>query len=132
MIRHEESLRREFIDDLLRGDADVSQRVQRSEPFGLDLGQSHRVALAAPGGPYEALDRAATVLERTVVDRFGDREVMVVSKDGKVVVLVPGPSAAPSSRSVEVTKVMQTQLLRLGSENPWRLAARRPYVGAYG
>jgi len=46
MIRHEESLRREFVDDLLRGDASVSRLVERAEPFGLDLGQSHRVALA--------------------------------------------------------------------------------------
>src|SRR4051794_37359027 len=46
-IRHEEALRREFVDDLLRGDADVSQMVQRAEPFGIDLGKSHRVALAA-------------------------------------------------------------------------------------
>jgi sugar diacid utilization regulator len=132
MIRHEESLRREFIDDLLRGDADVSQLVERAEPFGLDLGQSHRVALAAPGGTYGALDRAATVIERTVVDRFGDREVLVASKDGKVVVLVPGSSATRRGRSIEVTEVMQTQLLRLSSGHPWRLAAGRAYVGAYG
>lgn len=49
MIRQEESLRREFIDDLLRGDANVSRLVERAEPFGLDLGRSHRVALAPPG-----------------------------------------------------------------------------------
>ena len=30
MIRHEESLRREFIDDLLRGDADVAGMVERA------------------------------------------------------------------------------------------------------
>ena len=48
MIRQEESARREFIDDLLRGDADVSRLVQRAEPFGLDLGRNHQVLLAAP------------------------------------------------------------------------------------
>ena len=37
MIRQEESARREFVDDLLRGDADVSRLVERAEPFGLDL-----------------------------------------------------------------------------------------------
>lgn len=132
MIRQEESLRREFIDDLLRGDADVSRLVERAEPFGLDLGQSHRVALAAPASTPDEVDRAATVLERTVVERFGDREVLVATKDGKVVVLVPGPSGTSNNRPIDLTKVLQTGLTRLTSGNPWHLAAGRAYVGAYG
>jgi sugar diacid utilization regulator len=131
MIRHEESLRREFIDDLLRGDANVSGLVERAEPFGLDLGQSHRVALAAPSGSRNVVDRAAIVLERAVVDRFGDREVLVATKDGKVVVLVPG-SVGRSGREVDVTKLIQSKLARPTSGHPWRLAAGRAYVGAYG
>src|SRR5215218_3259053 len=75
MIRHEEALRREFVDDLLRGDADVSRMVQRAEPFGIDLGKGHHVALAEADGAGGAIDRAATALERAVVDRFGDRDV---------------------------------------------------------
>src|SRR5687768_10084623 len=67
MIRHEEALRREFVDDLLRGDADVSRMVERAEPFGIDLGKAHHVALAAPCGAGGAIDRAAIVLERAVV-----------------------------------------------------------------
>lgn len=131
MIRHEESLRREFIDDLLRGDASVARLVERAEPFGLDLGQSHRVALAAPGGSGGEVDRAAIVLERAVVERFGDREVLVAAKDGKVVVLVPGSRGRPG-RPIDVTKLIQNSLARLKSGHPWRLAAGRPYVGAYG
>ena len=49
MIRQEESVRREFIDDLLRGDADVARLIQRAQPFGLDLSRSHQVLLAEPG-----------------------------------------------------------------------------------
>ena len=48
MIRHEEAQRAEFVDDLLRGDADVSRLVERAEPFGIDLGKPHLVALVAP------------------------------------------------------------------------------------
>jgi len=131
MIRHEESLRREFVDDLLRGDANVSGLVERAEPFGLDLGQSHRVALAVPGDSRDEVDRAAIVLERVVVERFGDREVLVATKDGKVVVLVPG-SSGQSGRPIDVTELIQSELSRLTSRHPWRLAAGRPYVGAYG
>lgn len=139
MIRHEESLRREFIDDLLRGDADVSRLVERAEPFGLDLGQSHQVALASPGDGQDKLDRAATVvdraatvLERAVVEHFGDREVLVATKDGNVVVLVPGQSRGSRGRPVEVTRVIQAELSRLTSGQPWHCSTGRPYVGAYG
>jgi hypothetical protein len=48
MVRREEALRREVIDDLLRGDARLGELAERAEPFGLDLGRPHQVALAAP------------------------------------------------------------------------------------
>ena len=50
MVRWEETLRREFIEDLLRGDADLGRLVERAEPFGLDMARPHQVALAAPTG----------------------------------------------------------------------------------
>src|SRR5215210_9558637 len=76
MIRQEESARREFIDDLLRGDTDVSRLVERAEPFGLDLGRSHQVSLAAPVRSSASVDKAAVAMERIIVDRFGDRDVL--------------------------------------------------------
>ena len=134
MIRHEEALRREFVDDLLRGDADVSGMVQRAEPFGIDLGKSHHVALAAPRAAGAATDRAATVLERAVVDRFGDRDVLVATKDGRVVVVVPSRAAAPSlpSGSADVGSVIHQELGRLRGGERWRVAAGRAFPGAYG
>jgi hypothetical protein len=47
MVRWEETLRRDFVEDLLRGDADVGRLVERAEPFGLDMARPHQVALAA-------------------------------------------------------------------------------------
>jgi sugar diacid utilization regulator len=138
MIRHEEALRAEFIDDLLRGDADVAGMVERAEPFGVDLGKYHRVALAAPAndGP---IDRAAIVLERAVVDRFGDRDVLVATKDGRVVVVVPvratpAGSAAPPPPPPPppVDAVIDAELRRLPGSARWRVAAGRPFPGAYG
>jgi sugar diacid utilization regulator len=134
MVRQEEALRREFIDDLLRGDADVSWMVERAEPFGLNLGRTHQVALAAPVGSGALLDRAAVVLERVIVDRFGDREVLVATKDGRLVVLVPGdpPATSPPHGAPDVETVMQAELGRLGKRSQWRVAAGRPHLGAYG
>ncbi len=134
MIRQEESLRREVIDDLLRGDADVSRMIQRAEPFGLDFGRAHLVALATPIGENAEVDRAAIVLERVVVDWFGDRDVLVATKDGRVVVLVPGPSAESSSVSAvdDVSRFLQAELARSGKGVRWRVAAGRAFPGAYG
>ncbi len=134
MIRQEESLRREFIDDLLRGDADVSRMVQRAEPFGLDLSRPHHVALAAPDGDVTEVDRAAVLLERLIVDRVGDRDVLVATKEGRLVVLVPGAaSEADAYGGAEgITTLLRAELGRLGKGSKWRVAAGRSFPGVYG
>jgi sugar diacid utilization regulator len=134
MIRREEALRVEFVDDLLRGDADVSRMVERAEPFGIDLGKPHHVALIAPRDGHAAVDRAATVLERAVVDRFGDREVLVTMKDGRVVAVVPGGSAPAFTRTPggDVGTVLHQDLQRLQVAGRWRVAAGRAFPGAFG
>lgn len=133
LIRHEEFLRGEFVDDLLRGDADVAGLVERAEPFGLDLGRPHLVALARPRGNDRELDRAAIILERAIVDRFGDRDVLVATKDGRVVVLVPAPVTPTEPRPAEdVTDLIRIELGRLASGHPWRIVSGRSYPGAYG
>jgi sugar diacid utilization regulator len=131
MIRHEEALRREFVDDLLRGDADIARMVQRAEPFGIDLGKPHHILLAQPRVPDVALDRAATLIERLVVQRFGDREVLVATKDGRIVVLLPGAAGGHSGQPVQVGAVLRRKLERV-SAGPWRVAAGRAFPGAYG
>lgn len=135
MIRHEESVRREFVDDLLRGDANVSRLVERAQPFGLDLSRTHRVLLAElPTASPPGLDRAAGPAERAVVDRFGDREVLVATKDDFLVVVVPGDTtgAGHDAATQDVTGFVRAHLLRHSPQNGWRVATGRPYAGAYG
>ncbi|MEU2349554.1 helix-turn-helix domain-containing protein [Modestobacter sp. NPDC049651] len=137
MIRHEEALRAEFVDDLLRGDGDVSRMVERAEPFGIDLSTPHHVALVAPRDPGAPTDRAAAVLERAVVDRFGDREVLVATKDGRVVVVVPG--AAPAGgraggqpAAADLGPVLHGHVVRSRLPGRWRIAAGRAFPGVWG
>ena len=134
MIRHQESLRREFIDDLLRGDGDVSRMVERAEPFGLDLGQPHQVALAAPSHQLAEADPVANLLEHVIVDEYGDREVLVALKDGQLVVLVPSRSGSTrATTNVKgVGELMSAALARHRTGLPWRVATGRPYPGSYG
>lgn len=134
MIRREESLRREMIDDLLRGDADVARMVERAEPFGLDLGLTHLVVLAASAGPLADAGSATAMLERAVVDRFGDRDVLVATKDDQIVILVPDSAVGDSTRAAgdDVGAFVHATLRRFRTGGPWRVAAGRPYPGAYG
>lgn len=137
LVRREEALRRELVDDLLRGDSDLGTLVERAEPFGLDLARVHQVALATPSQRLPDAETAITALEAVIFDRLGDRDVLVATKDGLLVVLVPadaiqtGP-AAPASAADDLGWLMHRELSRLRRGNPWRIAVGRPHPGLYG
>jgi sugar diacid utilization regulator len=138
MVRREESLRRQLIDDLLRGDAHLGELAERAEPFGLDMGQPHQIALAEPSQRLPSLEAATSALERRILDWLGDRDVLVAAKDGLLVVLAPaagGGSGSASRRrrsARDVGEVMRLELGRLQHGRPWQIAVGRSYPGAYG
>ncbi len=138
MIRREEFARRELIEDLLRGGANLAELVERAEPFGLDLTRAHQVALAQPGRRLSSIEAATTALERVVLDRFGDRDVLVATKEGSVVVIAlaevtgaPATSAGLGATG-DLGKIVHGELNRLRRGSPWRVAVGRPHPGAYG
>lgn len=138
-VRWEETLRRELVDDLLRGDADVGSLVQRAEPFGLDLSRTHRVALAMSRGRLPDDQAATSSLERAILNAFGDRDVLVATKEGALVVLVPAADAeavgkAPPAPSPgrDLGTLMHTELGRLPRSGPWQVTVGRAYPGSYG
>ena len=134
MIRQEESARREFVDDLLRGDTDVARLVERAEPFGLDLGRNHQVLLAAPVESSTRMDRVAVVMERVIVDRFGDRDVLIATKDDLLVMLIPGDLRdVVSGQDVsDPADFVHVRLSRHAKQDRWQVSTGRPYMGAYG
>lgn len=136
MVRWEETLRREFIEDLLRGDADVGRLVERAEPFGLDMARPHQVALAAPTGRLDAAESAIGLLERAVVHRLGDRDVLVATKDGWIVVVAPPdtdlPSPGAGAAPTKLGDFILAELDRSPRGHPWRVTVGRAYPGSYG
>ncbi|MEV6845726.1 helix-turn-helix domain-containing protein [Actinoplanes sp. NPDC051411] len=138
LVRREEALRRELIDDLLRGDSDLGTLVERAEPFGLDLARVHQVALAAPSRRLPDADAAISALEAVIFDRLGDRDVLVATKDGLLVVLAPADAAAAGRQppglnaSNELGRLMHRELSRLPRGRPWRVAVGRAHPGLYG
>lgn len=130
LIRHEESARLGFIDDLLRGDADVASLVQRAEPFGLDLDASHQIVLAAPRPDGLPDQNDQHVLTRAVIARYGDRNVLVTAKGGHLVTLIPvGP---PGYDVDDPARHLHEALCRASRRRTWRVSVGRPYPGAHG
>jgi sugar diacid utilization regulator len=137
LVRREEALRRELIDDLLRGDSNLGGLVERSEPFGLDLARVHQVALAAPSRRLPDTDAAISALEAVIFDRLGDRDVLVATKEGLLVVLAPAHPAtagrvSPTGRNNDLGRLMHRELSRLRHGRPWRVAVGRAHPGLYG
>lgn len=138
LVRREEALRRELIDDLLRGDAHLGELADRAEPFGLDLTRAHQVALARPERRLPVIEAAISSLERVVLDRFGDRDVLVATKDGLVVVIALADED-PRTRTTDrpdtragLGTLIHAELSRLRRGSPWRVAVGRAHPGAYG
>jgi sugar diacid utilization regulator len=138
LVRREENLRHQLVEDLLRGDAHLSELVARAEPFGLDLTRAHQVALAQPGQQLPDVAAATTSLERVVLDRFGDRDVLVATKDGLVVVIaLAEATGAPAAsdglvRTGDLGKIVHGELSRLRAGGPWRVSVGRAHPGVYG
>ncbi|MFI7007783.1 PucR family transcriptional regulator [Streptomyces sp. NPDC050145] len=89
-VRREEAARREFIDDLLHGRSDLGRIAERAERFGLRLSYAHAVAVAQGAYAYDEGDRAPRDVERALSTRFGDRNVLLTTKDGRLVCIAPG------------------------------------------
>ncbi|KUL42809.1 PucR family transcriptional regulator [Streptomyces regalis] len=89
-VRQEEGVRREFIDDLLYGRSDLGRLAERAERFGLLLSRAHAVAVAQGGKPVEDMHPATRQVESAVISRFGERRILLTTKDGRLVCIAPG------------------------------------------
>ncbi|MEU4132239.1 PucR family transcriptional regulator [Streptomyces wuyuanensis] len=92
-VRQEEAARREFIDDLLYGRSDLGRLAERAERFGLLLSRAHAVAVAQGSGPYDDGHRVTRSVEAALVSRFGDRRILLTTKDGRLICIAPGDQA---------------------------------------
>ncbi|MFE3638824.1 PucR family transcriptional regulator [Streptomyces sp. NPDC059168] len=89
-VRQEEAARREFIDDLLYGRSDLGRLAERAERFGLRLSQAHAVAVAEGPVAYEEGAPVARQVEQALLARFGNRNVLLTTKDGRLLCVAPG------------------------------------------
>ncbi|MEU2237092.1 PucR family transcriptional regulator [Streptomyces vietnamensis] len=89
-MRQEEAARREFIDDLLYGRSDLGRLAERAERFGLLLSHTHAVAVAQGPEPYSDGSGVTRTVESSLVARFGNRRILLTTKDGRLICVAPG------------------------------------------
>ncbi|WP_042364899.1 PucR family transcriptional regulator [Streptacidiphilus neutrinimicus] len=104
-LRREEAGRRQFVADLLSSRSDLGRLAEHAERFGLNLACAHVVAVAEGDG-YGLDDPLVRGLERQLLGRFGDQEVLLAVKHGRLVCIVPsGPGEdAVVTAFAELTK----------------------------
>lgn len=89
-VREQEAARREFIDDLLYGRGEPVFLAERAERFGLRFSYVHAVAVAEGPAPYTEGDPVSRRVESAVNGRFGERSILLTTKDGRLICIAPG------------------------------------------
>ncbi|MGN6606837.1 MAG: PucR family transcriptional regulator, partial [Jatrophihabitans sp.] len=130
LVRAQEAARREFIDDLLGGAADVVGLLHRATGFGLDLAGPHAVAVISADRPFDDGEPLLTRLERAILGRKGDAQALLATKDGRLVVVFPAPDrAAVEQVSAELRAGLESARPAVGA---WGLGLGRAAVGGAG
>ncbi len=123
-VRFEESLRREFVDDLLSGTAEPELLQERAARFGFNLAGSHVVAVARTDRRLVDAGPVHGRVEALVLATFGGRDIVVATKAGLLVCVFPSTARDPA------TDLAHT--LEETTEGPWRIGVGRPDAGPGG
>ncbi len=123
-VRREESLRREFVDDLLAGAGDPDLLGDRAARFGFNLAGTHLVVVARTGRALVDAGPVHARVETHVLVTFGGRDVVVATKEGTLVCVVPATAVDPAGDLVST--------LDESGEGPWQVGVGRPYAGPGG
>ena len=87
-VRREESLRHDFLDDLLSGTGEVSQLLSRAEGYGLHLAARHCVVVLGAVAPELDPGVVAADLQAALRTALNSRAVLVTSRHQRLVAIV--------------------------------------------
>jgi sugar diacid utilization regulator len=122
----DDEARREFVDDLLYGRGDPGRLAERAQRFGVLLAGRHVVAVARADREFTDADPAVRSVEDALVQRFGHHNVLVASKEGLLVCVVPSTlRGAPGEFAHHLVGV-------LGAQGGWQIGVGRPRSGPGG
>lgn len=125
-VRADDAARREFIDDLLYGRGDPVRLAERAERFGVLLAGRHVVAVARADHAFTDADPVVRRIDQALVARFGHHNVLVASKEGLLVCVLPSTlRGAPGELAHQLVGV-------LGTQTGWQIGVGRPQSGPGG
>jgi len=125
-LRQEESLRREFVDDLLHGRGDMTAMAERAERFGLRLAGVNVVAVVQAPEPILPESPTARSVETALLSRITTRSILLTTKDGLLACVAP---AAGTDTAQEFVQHLETVL---GAATEWQVGVGRAYPGPGG
>ena len=141
LVRSQVSARREFVDDLLTGGADVVGLLDRASGFGLHLSGPHAVAVVTAAREFTDDNPLVRAVERAVLGSKGDADALVASKSGKLVVVFAAPdrdavdhvlAGIRSALGPGTDDDGRVQLQRRPLDGTWQIAVGRPRTTASG
>ncbi len=134
VVRREEAFWREFVDDLLSGQAEVGSLVERAERFGLTLTGAHLVTVAATDRPVDSGMHVTGWIADAVRARTGQGGLLALAKDGRLVCVLSVPAGAEGDRSVAEALAEQAggAVAELTHRPHWHVAVGRPHPGPGG
>ncbi len=130
VVRREEALRREFVDDLLAGTADPASLLVRAQSYGLQLAGEHAVLLARTVVAFQEASPLLTEVAAAVTAPLGAFEALITTRDGELVIVLP---ALPAP-TLDATLAAARRALTSGDrreEKVW-LALGRSHPGPSG
>ena len=133
LIRAEEAQRREFVDDLLSGNAEVHGLVSRAERFGLRLTAPHQVAVIRAAQAFRNTGVAGSVAEEYLRARAPRGEALVATKDGDLVCVLAGALGASGLTVPDWLGELAARAVReLAVGDRWRALIGRVHAGPAG
>lgn len=124
VVHSEASARREFVDDLLSGAADPAGLLARAESYGLQLAGAHAVVLIDGDVPFREATPVLSDMAAALTAVLGDHDVLITTRDGLLVIVLPALSADALDRAVAAMRASLTE--------DARLAVGRGYPGPSG
>jgi sugar diacid utilization regulator len=133
LARSHESQRREFVDDLLGGAADVVGLLRRADGFGLDLAGPHAVAVVTADKGFDDGQPVVGTLERAILGTKGDAHALLASKDERLVVVFAAPDRAAIDHVVgQLGRTLGKARSARSAVGVWQIWVGRARPGADG
>jgi len=134
VLRGEEAAHLRFVEDLLRGQADIASMLDRAQAYGLNLASAHVVAVAAGERALAPAGRPLGWVEQAVRSRFPGRGVLVTADAGRLVCVVSTAARAPEPDpdAARLAASVAAAASELAGGERRRVAVSRRHAGPLG